>query len=57
MDTMGRTMSSLVFIEAETTDRPKRADHAFTWKLKGFDIDDATYRLKAVMPATRQPYI
>lgn len=43
---MGRAMSSLVFVEAETTERPRRADHSFTWKLNDFDIDDATYRIR-----------
>jgi len=46
IDVMERSMTSLVFVEAETTERPNRADHSFTWKLKGFDIDDATYRLR-----------
>ena len=46
IDAMGRSMTSLVFVEAETTERPNRADHSFTWKLKGFDINDATYRVR-----------
>jgi len=43
---MARSMSGLAFVEAETTERPNRVDHSFTWKLSDFDIDDATYRIR-----------
>ena len=36
----------LEFVEAETTKRPNRSDHAFTWKLSGFEVAEGTYRYR-----------
>ena len=44
-DTMGRDLAGLTFVEAEITERPNRSDHTFTWKLAGFEVSEATYRL------------
>lgn len=44
--TIGLDMPRLEFIEAETTERPKRVDHVFTWKLAGFDVAGGTYRYR-----------
>ena len=44
--TMGRDLAGLTFVEAEITERPNRSDHTFTWKLSGFEVSEATYRLK-----------
>ena len=44
-DTMGRDLAGLTFVEAETTERPNRSDHTFTWKLSDFEVSEATYRL------------
>lgn len=43
---MQRNLSTLEFVEAVTTQRPKRADPTFTWKLKAFKIAEATYRFR-----------
>ena len=39
-------MGSLEFVEAETTQRPNRVDHLFTWKLSGFEVSAGTYRYR-----------
>ena len=44
--TLQRDLATLEFVEAETTQRPQRTDHAFTWKLRGFEIEEATYRFR-----------
>lgn len=44
--TVGLPAGSLEFIEAETTQRPNRVDHAFTWKLAGFAVAEGTYRYR-----------
>jgi membrane protease YdiL (CAAX protease family) len=44
--TLGLDMPGLEFIEAESTERPNRMDHAFTWKLAGFDVAESTYRYR-----------
>lgn len=42
---MGRDLAGLEFVEYQTLARPGRTDYAFTWKLAGFEVEDATYRL------------
>ncbi|MFC1525190.1 lysostaphin resistance A-like protein [Candidatus Latescibacterota bacterium] len=42
--TVGRALSELEFVEAETRQRPNRTDHSFTWKLSDFELEGATYR-------------
>lgn len=44
--TMGLDMGGLDFVEAETTQRPQRVDHLFTWKLAGFEVSEGTYRYR-----------
>ena len=44
--TIGLDMAGLEFVEAETTERPHRIDHAFTWKLAGFTVAEGTYRYR-----------
>ena len=34
----------LEFVEATTIERPNRVDHAFTWKLAGFEVSGSSYR-------------
>ena len=41
---MHRDPSGLDFVEGSSVTRPARTDHTFTWKERGFDIHDATYR-------------
>lgn len=41
---LGLDLAGLEFVEAETTQRPHRVDHSFTWKLAGFEISESTYR-------------
>ncbi len=43
---MGLDPDRLEFVEAETTERPNRVDHAFTWKLTGFEVSGASYRYR-----------
>jgi hypothetical protein len=40
-----RDSGTLEFVEVQTLDRPGRTDYSFTWKLAGFEVKDATYRL------------
>ncbi len=47
--TMGKDLDSLEFVSASSEKRPKRTDHTFIWKEKGFDIKDATYRYKVTV--------
>ncbi|NIA30208.1 MAG: CPBP family intramembrane metalloprotease, partial [Actinobacteria bacterium] len=44
--TMGLKASDLEFVEKTSQQRPKRTDHTFIWKEKGFEIRNATYRYK-----------
>src|SRR5262249_22607575 len=39
-------LSNLEFVETRTEQRPKRADHSFTWKHKDFSFRDATHRVQ-----------
>tara|TARA_Y100001960_G_C14624435_1_gene802422 strand:+ start:323 stop:931 length:609 start_codon:yes stop_codon:yes gene_type:complete len=43
---LNRDLTTLEFVEAITTQRPGRADHTFTWKLKSFEVEEATYRFQ-----------
>lgn len=45
-DTMRRDPARLDFVEGSSVTRPARVDHTFTWKERGFDIHDATYRFE-----------
>ncbi len=42
---MERDLLGLEFVEFQTFARPDRTDYTFTWKLAGFEVKDATYRL------------
>ncbi len=44
--TMGKQLDNLEFLDVKSEKRPNRTDHTFTWKEKGFDIEDATYRME-----------
>jgi membrane protease YdiL (CAAX protease family) len=44
--TMMLDMDHLEFVEAETTQRPHRVDHVFTWKLSDFEVSEGTYRYR-----------
>lgn len=39
-----RDLVDLEFVESSTEQRPHRTDHSFTWKLRDFEIEEATYR-------------
>ena len=45
-EAMGLDPGRLEFVEAETTERPNRVDHSFTWKLAGFEVSEASYRYR-----------
>lgn len=44
--TVGLAPGTIEFVEAETTTRPNRIDHAFTWELAGFRVEEGTYRYR-----------
>lgn len=44
--TMGRPLDTLTFVEATSEKRPHRTDHTFTWKLTGFEVHGADYRVQ-----------
>ena len=48
-DTMQRDPATLDFVEGASVTRPARTDHTFTWKERGFDIHDATYRFEVTV--------
>ena len=39
-----RDPTDLEFVEGRTERRPNRTDHSFTWKLRDFELHEATYR-------------
>ncbi|HEV2176214.1 MAG TPA: CPBP family intramembrane glutamic endopeptidase [Terriglobia bacterium] len=43
---MNRSLGDLEFVEAVTTQRPARADHAFTWKQKSVNLGDGSLRIE-----------
>ncbi len=43
---MGKDLNQLEFLDVTSEKRPNRTDHTFTWKEKGFDVEDATYRMQ-----------
>ncbi len=45
----GRDTATLEFVEATTEGRPKRTDHTFTWKEKGFEVKDGNYRVEVTL--------
>ncbi|MGB2697853.1 MAG: type II CAAX endopeptidase family protein, partial [Candidatus Zixiibacteriota bacterium] len=46
VQTMGKNLNELEFLDVVSEKRPNRTDHTFTWKEKGFDVRDATYRMQ-----------
>lgn len=46
-------LATLAFVEAETTQRPNRVDHTFTWKLTGFSVAEGTYRYRVGIQGDR----
>jgi len=43
---MHRDPAGLDFVEHSSVTRPARVDHTFTWKERGFEVHDATYRFE-----------
>jgi len=43
---MGARLADYEFVERASTQLPHRTDHVFTWKKHGFEISDATYRVR-----------
>lgn len=52
-DVMKRDPAALDFVEASSNTRPARTDHTFTWKERGFEIKDATYRFEVTVLGDR----
>jgi len=46
---MSRPADALEFVEGSSLKRPARTDHVFTWKERGFDLRDATYRFEVTV--------
>jgi len=46
VQTMGRDLNDLEFLDVQSEKRPNRTDHTFTWKEKELNIKDATYRMR-----------
>lgn len=45
----GMDPEQLEFVEQSQNERPKRLDHTFTWKRKGFTVQDADYRYRVLI--------
>ncbi|TAM84121.1 MAG: CPBP family intramembrane metalloprotease [Acidobacteria bacterium] len=44
--TMHRDVSGLEFLDTQSEKRPARVDYSFTWKQKGIDLGDGSYRIE-----------
>lgn len=51
--TMHRPLEELEFVEGRREKRPKRTDHAFTWRVKGSDVEGADYRVEVDVAGDR----
>ena len=49
---MGRDASAMDFVEGTEVVRRHRTDRTFTWKERGFDLHDATYRIEVAVLGT-----
>jgi membrane protease YdiL (CAAX protease family) len=48
-DRMSRDPATLDFLEEADVTRPHRIDRTFTWKERGFEVHDATYRISVTV--------
>ncbi len=48
-----RPVDTLEFVDSQTQKRPRRTDHVFTWKVRGMEFRDATYRVSVVVHGNR----
>jgi hypothetical protein len=46
---MGRDPAELEFVEGSERARPHRVDRVFTWKVRGFELRQATHRVEVTM--------
>ncbi|HLY63676.1 MAG TPA: CPBP family intramembrane glutamic endopeptidase [Terriglobia bacterium] len=44
-DVMKRDLNDLEFVDSDTTKRPARTDHSFTWKIKSVNLGDGSLRI------------
>lgn len=44
-DVMKRDLNDLEFVDSETTKRPARTDHSFTWKIKNVNLGEGSLRV------------
>ena len=52
-DKMRREPETLDFVEASSARRPARVDHVLTWKERGFQLREATYRIEVTVAGDR----
>ena len=48
-----RPIDTLEFVDSRTQKRPRRTDHIFTWKVRGLEFHDATYRVSVAVHGNR----
>lgn len=53
VETMGRPLDGLSFVEGSTENRPSRTDHSFTWKLERSEVKGADYRIEVGVAGDR----
>jgi len=46
---MHRDPAALEFVETSSETRPNRVDRTFTWKVRDFEVHDATYRVEVTL--------
>jgi len=48
-----RPIDTLEFVDSQSQKRPRRTDHIFTWKVRGMNLHDATYRVSVTVHGNR----
>lgn len=48
-----RPIDTLEFVDSQSQKRPHRTDHVLTWKVRGLELRDATYRVSVTVQGDR----
>ena len=48
-----RPIDTLEFVDSQSQKRPHRTDHVLTWKVRGLELHDATYRVSVTVQGDR----